>query len=74
MSQNPEYDDVPRLMLTVPEAARRLSIGRSYLYQLMLQGEVETVHLGKLRRVPANCLVKYVDRLRREQNAHPGGE
>ena len=74
MSQNPEHDEAPRLMLTVPEAARRLSIGRSYVYQLMLLGELETVQLGRLRRVPADCLVEYVDRLRREQNAHPGGE
>ena len=58
-------------MLTVPEAARRLSIGRSYVYQLMLLGELETVHLGRLRRVPADCLVEYVDRLRREQNPDP---
>lgn len=36
MSQNPEHDDAPRLMLTVPEAARLLSIGKSYVYRLML--------------------------------------
>lgn len=74
MSQNPEHDEAPRLMLTVPEAARRLSIGKSYIYRLMLQGELETVHLGKLRRVPYDCLVEYVDRLRREQNPPSGGE
>ncbi|WP_024286703.1 helix-turn-helix domain-containing protein [Cellulomonas sp. KRMCY2] len=71
MSQNPEHDEAPRLMLTVPEAARRLSIGRSYVYQLMLLGELETVLLGRLRRVPADCLVEYVERLRREQNPDP---
>ena len=37
----------------------------------MLLGELETVHLGRLRRVPADCLVEYVDRLRREQNHEP---
>ena len=68
MSQDPEHDDAPRLMLTVPEAARLLSIGKSYVYRLMLQGDLETVQLGKLRRVPYDCLVEYVDRLRREQN------
>ena len=55
-------------MLTIPEAARRLSIGRSFIYQLIIAGELETVHLGRLRRVPFDCLVEYVERLRREQN------
>jgi hypothetical protein len=29
---------------------------------------LETVQLGRLRRVPFDCLIKYVERLRREQN------
>ena len=68
MSQNPDHAETPRLMLTIPEAARRLSIGRSLIYQLILAGELETVQLGRLRRVPFDCLVEYVERLRREQN------
>jgi excisionase family DNA binding protein len=68
MSQNPDHAETPRLMLTIPEAARRLSIGRSFIYQLIIAGELETVQLGRLRRVPFDCLVEYVERLRREQN------
>lgn len=68
MSQNPDHVETPRLMLTIPEAARRLSIGRSFIYQLIIAGELETVQLGRLRRVPFECLVEYVERLRREQN------
>ena len=69
MSQNPDHTETPRLMLTIPEAARRLSIGRSFIYQLMIAGELETVQLGRLRRVPFDCLVDYLERLRREQNS-----
>lgn len=68
MSENPDHVETPRLMLTIPEAARRLSIGRSFIYRLIVAGELETVQLGRLRRVPFDCLIEYVDRLRREQN------
>lgn len=68
MTENPDHVETPRLMLTIPEAARRLSIGRSFIYRLIVAGELETVQLGRLRRVPFDCLVEYVERMRREQN------
>lgn len=68
MTENADHVETPRLMLTIPEAARRLSIGRSFIYRLIVAGELETVQLGRLRRVPFDCLVEYVERLRREQN------
>ena len=59
-------DDVgeQRLLLTVPESARRLGIGRSLLYELLATGEVESIHVGRLRRIPADALADYVDRQR----------
>jgi excisionase family DNA binding protein len=68
MSQDIENEDALRVMLTVPEAARRLSIGKSMLYKLMRSGEVGFVNIGSLRRVPADCLVEFVERCRREQD------
>lgn len=53
-----------RLLLTVVAAARRLEISRSLLYELIAAGEVESIHVGRLRRVPAEALTAYVDRLR----------
>jgi excisionase family DNA binding protein len=53
-----------RLLLTVSEAARRLGIGRSLLYQLLTTGEIESIHVGRLRRIPADALVAYVERQR----------
>ena len=59
---------VPRekqqLLLRVEEAAARLGIGRSLMYRLVLSGEVESVHVGRLRRIPAECLAEHVARLR----------
>jgi len=50
-----------RLLLTVSEAARRLGIGRSLMYELLANDEVESIHVGRLRRIPAVALVAYVD-------------
>ncbi|MFC9971831.1 helix-turn-helix domain-containing protein [Spirillospora sp. NPDC127200] len=48
------------LLLTVEEAARRLKIGRTQMYRLIASGEVQSVTIGRLRRVPAECLSAYV--------------
>jgi excisionase family DNA binding protein len=53
-----------RLLLTVPEAADRLGIGRSLLYELLADGRVESIHVGRLRRIPADALGTYIDRQR----------
>jgi excisionase family DNA binding protein len=53
------------LLLTVEEAARRLRIGRTLVYQLISSGKLESVKVGRLRRVPAECLPAYVTTLRR---------
>ncbi len=57
------------LLLTVKESAKRLSLARSTLYQLVLTGEVESVKIGRCRRIPLAALTDYIDRLRREQGA-----
>ena len=58
-----------RLLLRIEEAAERLGIGRSLMYRLVLSGAVESVPVGRLRRIPSECLREYVDRLR-AQTAH----
>ena len=45
-----------RLVLTVEEAAECLGIGRTLMYALITAGEVESVRIGRLRRVPADAL------------------
>ena len=53
------------LLLTVEEAAKRLGFGRTFVYRLIMSGEVESIKVGRLRRVPAECLPEYVAALRR---------
>ena len=40
MSQEVEIIQAPRVMLTVAEAAKCLSVGRSTFYQLILSGDI----------------------------------
>lgn len=57
------------LLLPIPEAARRLGLGRSKLYELIACGDIETVRIGRAVRVPVVALVEYVDRLRSASSA-----
>lgn len=52
-----------RLLLSVVEAARRLGIGRTLMYELIARGAIESVHVGRLHKVPARALEVYVARL-----------
>lgn len=49
---------------TVEEAAERLRIGRTTMYALVSSGAVESVKVGRLRRVPAEAVDDYVAVLR----------
>jgi excisionase family DNA binding protein len=53
-----------RLLLTVSEAAQQLGIGRSLLYELLAEGQVESIHVGRLRRIPIDALADFIDRQR----------
>ena len=40
------------LLLTMSDAARVLSVGRTTMYELVGAGEIEVVHIGRSARVP----------------------
>ncbi|MEV2242515.1 helix-turn-helix domain-containing protein [Micromonospora sp. NPDC049891] len=52
-----------RVVLTIEEAAQRLGIGRTTMYALIKAGQIRTVTIGRLRRVPTFCLDEYVRKL-----------
>ncbi|MQS13379.1 helix-turn-helix domain-containing protein [Streptomyces kaniharaensis] len=52
--------DATRVALTVEEAARRLGVGRTTMYGLVSSGEVPSVMIGRLRRIPAKALSDYI--------------
>jgi len=52
-----------KLLLTVVEASRSLSIGRSKTYQLLQKGRLKSIHLDGSRRVLVSDLVEFVRKL-----------
>jgi len=59
--------ETPLLLLTPEQAAERLGIGRSKVYELIGTGELESVKIGRLRRVPVDALTAFVEHLRKEK-------
>ena len=57
---------VEPICVRVNDAARMIGIGRTKLYELIANGEVETVKIGKATRVTMASLHGLVDRQRVE--------
>jgi len=74
MSPDPNTDrpatgggTVTKLLLTPAEAAELLGLGRSTVYELLASGDLESVCIGRARRIPHDALLAYVGRLRGTQ-------
>lgn len=61
----------PPLLLRVPEACELLAVGRSTIYVLMSQDELDIVHIGRSVRITMQSAVAYVER-RTHRSAHAG--
>ena len=59
-----------RVLLTVEEAARRLRIGRTTCYRLVATGQLATITIGHLRRVPVDALTAFVRDRRAATDTH----
>ncbi|MCK9932557.1 helix-turn-helix domain-containing protein [Frankia sp. Mgl5] len=53
-----------KLLVTPAEAAEILALSRSTVYELLAAGVIESVHVGRSRRIPRAALDAYVNRLR----------
>ena len=49
-----------KLLLSPAEAAAHLSIGRSKVYELMRLGQLRSVKIGALRRIPQAALADFI--------------
>lgn len=54
-------------LLTVAEVARRLSLSRSKVYELISAGDIPSIHIGRARRVAVIDLDHWITRLMKEQ-------
>lgn len=52
-----------KLLLTPQEAAESLGVSWSHLYDLLRTREVTSILIGRSRRIPADALREYVQRL-----------
>jgi excisionase family DNA binding protein len=60
----PNTDGVPRRgLLRVEEAAAWLGLSKRTLYELLSRGEIQSVHIGRSRRIAFTVLERYVERL-----------
>lgn len=56
-----------KLLLKVNEAAERLSLSRTHLYEYLTSGELESFKIGRSRLIPTDALEAFVNRYRHEQ-------
>lgn len=64
MKDRPDQESDPkRLLITIDEAARRLSIGRSHVYQQLQRGGLRSVRIGRSRRILEQDLQAFIDDL-----------
>ena len=54
-----EISDEPEL-ITIPVAAARLGLSRSKLYELIADGELPTVRIGRARRIAVDDLRSFI--------------
>lgn len=62
---------VAKLLLTVEEAAERLSISRTRMYALLGRNVIYSIKEGRARLVPVAELERYVERRLAEQSPAP---
>ena len=41
-----------KVLLTIDEAAKAMSVGRTLLYDLLMRKEIASIKVGRVRRVP----------------------
>jgi len=52
------------LLVTIKEAAKRLSISESKVYRMTLDGELESIHIGRAVRVPEKAIDNLINKQR----------
>ena len=59
----PATDPGPDRLLSVPDAAAALGIGRSMLYEEIGRGRIRSVRVGRRRLIPSAAIRDYVARV-----------
>jgi excisionase family DNA binding protein len=54
----------PVLLLTVPQVCQRMQCGKRGLYQLINSGELASVKIGGVRRIPVSAVEDFLEAIR----------
>jgi excisionase family DNA binding protein len=57
-----------KLLLKINDAAERLSLSRTNIYKLLMNGELESIKIGRSRLIPTDALESFVDRHRSDKH------
>jgi len=63
-SSDAQQSQLRPLTVRVRVAAAMLGIGRSKLYELIAEGEVETLKIGNATLIPVDCLHQLIEKRR----------
>ena len=55
-------DSKAKLLYRVDTAAALCEMGRSKFWELVMSGEIESIKIGRSRRIPAEALRSWVER------------
>ena len=70
VQERPPADARPEpLLLTVEQTATLLSLSRTLIYNLLASGELESLKLAGIRRIPRQAVLDWIERQRAEQQA-----
>lgn len=70
---NPWSEEPRPALLTIKQAAGMLNLGRSTVYQLIADGRLDVVHIGRSARVPVDAITKFIGELRTSEFAVVAG-
>lgn len=60
-----QKDKIERLTYTVEEAGRKLGVGRAAAYTAARRGDIPTIRIGRLIRVPKSAFDRLLENGRR---------
>jgi excisionase family DNA binding protein len=65
----PAWPMPQRVLLTPEEAAEALGVGRTTVYALIKSGGIESILIGRLRRIPTDALAPCIARITAAQKS-----
>ena len=59
-SNSTSYEHLP-LVMSVPDLAKLLGIGKNAAYDMVNSGSIRSIHIGKTIRIPRSALIEFLE-------------